>query len=162
MPGSGNGICRRMEMKNRTYFYLGGGYVPKLSTMELVACGLIGAFTFLCVFGVIPLIVNDDRWILNGYIEKDVIQHYAGWMAFRKSAWQYPLGAFTGLMGGIVSYTDSIPWIAIFFKLFESVLPETFQYFGIYIFVCYILQGITGGMIFKLFSDHRILHFQDI
>ena len=72
---------------------------------------------------------------MEGYDETDIIQHYAGWEAFRDSDWAFPL-AYTDHMaegdGTLISYTDSLPWIAIFFKLFNSFFPESFQYFGIY------------------------------
>ena len=43
-----------------------------------------------------------------------------------------------------VVYEDSIPLFALFFKLFSPILPKTFQYFGLFGIVCYILQSILG------------------
>jgi hypothetical protein len=48
-----------------------------------------------------------------------------------------------------IGYTDSIPLLALFFKLFNSWLPANFQYFGFWLFSCYLLQAYFG---FKLGS----------
>lgn len=74
---------------------------------------------------------------MAGYDESDIIQHYSGWLAFRNSEWSFPLGLAKDMAiedGTYISFTDSIPWVAIFFKLFNQFLPETFQYFGLYVF----------------------------
>ena len=89
---------------------------------------------------------------MAGYDESDIIQHYSGWIAFRNSEWSFPLGLEKYMAiedGTYISFTDSIPWVAIFFKLFNQFLPETFQYFGLYVFLCFIFQGIASINIFK-------------
>lgn len=107
----------------------------------------IGIITFGIIYGFRVLNPQNDAWIMAGYDESDIIQHYSGWLAFRNSKWSFPLGLANDMavgQGTIISYTDSILWVAIFFKLFRSILPETFQYFGIYTFLCYILQSIAA------------------
>ncbi len=107
----------------------------------------IGVISFLLIYGVVPLDPQNDAWIMAGYDETDIIQHYSGWLAFRDSAWRFPLGMAEKMAvgdGTIISYTDSIPWVAIFFKLFRRSLPATFQYFEIYTLFCYILQAIAA------------------
>ena len=122
---------------------------------DLIFWAILGAVCFLIIYGVHPLDVTDDRWILNSYVEQDVIQHYSGWMAFRKSDWTYPIGNFDAMSGGILTYTDSIPWASILFKLFRTVLPATFQFFGLYIFLAFILQGIAAGKLLRLLIDDK-------
>ena len=112
----------------------------------IVAAG-IGFLIFLIIYGWTPLNVQNDAWIMAGYDEVDIKQHYAGWLAFRNSRWTFPLGMAENMAvgtGTIISFTDSIPWVAIFFKLFRNALPETFQYFGLYTVLCYILQAIAA------------------
>ena len=46
-----------------------------------------------------------------------------------------------------VIYTDSIPIFAVFFKLFRSILPQQFQYFGIWGLLCFVLQGYYAAKI---------------
>lgn len=115
--------------------------------ISLIAA-ICGLAAFLAVYGVTPLDVTNDLWIMAGYDESDIIQHYAGWLAFRNSGWTFPLGIAGDMAvgdGGVcISFTDSIPWVSIFFKLIRSILPETFQFFGIYALLCYILQSIAA------------------
>jgi len=119
----------------------------------------IGAVIFLLIYGFVPLDVTNDHWILNGYVETDIIQHYGGWVNFRNSDWAFPLGLTNLLMypqGEIISFTDSIPAVSIFFKLISFMLPETFQFFGIYVFLCFVLQGVSSAMLVHEFTDSKV------
>lgn len=120
---------------------------------------MIGLIAFLSVYGWTPLNVTNDHWIMAGYDETDIIQHYAGWTSFRNSDWSFPLGLAGDMAcedGTYISYTDSIPWVAIFFKVFRSILPKTFQYFGLYTLLCFILQSIAAFKIVYLKSKDVI------
>lgn len=128
----------------------------------IASCGLIGALAFLLIYGLVPLDPTNDLWLLGGYDEGDIVQHYAGWLAFRNSPWAFPLGYASGASipdGLIISYTDSVPWVAILCKLFRGILPSTWQYFGLYTFVCFVLQGIAAGLLLNRFSDSRAFTF---
>ena len=53
------------------------------SNLCLILEGIvIGLFAFWIIYGFGPLDVTNDRWIMSGYDESDIIQHYAGWVAF--------------------------------------------------------------------------------
>ena len=61
---------------------------------------------------------------------------------FRNSGWHFPVG----LMDTItypelysVVYTDAVPAFAVVFKILSPVFPKTFQYFGIWGLLCFIL-----------------------
>lgn len=140
-------ICRKSLLDNKGIFY--------------ASVVILSMVCFVILYGVLPLKVTDDRWIAPGYMEYDVNQHYAGWLAVRNSKWGFPLG-YTDTMnypnGAIISFTDSIPLISILLKLFSAFLPETFQFFGIFVFACFILQGISAAMLLQLFvKDRRIV-----
>ena len=109
-----------------------------------------GLAVFLWVYGTAPLHVSWDNWILRGYDELDIQQHYAGWLLFRNAHWAFPLGmADTVAMpdGTAISYTDSLPWVSILLKLLRGFLPATFQWFGLYVLGCFVLQGAAGGLL---------------
>ena len=96
--------------------------------------GLIGFLVFLLIYGFAPLNPVNEQFVLTGYLEKDVAQHYAGWKLYRNSPWSFPLGVgeyIEAPYGNSVSYTDSIPLFAILFKALSPVLPHTFQSVGI-------------------------------
>lgn len=128
---------------NNKYFVFWGG-------------AFLGLIAFLVIYGTSMLNVTNDSLIINGYLEMDIAQHYAGWMLYRSSPWQFPLGVGQNIsypFGSAVSYTDSVPIFAIFFKLIRNFLPETFQYFGLFVLLCYMLQGAFGGLLANLFKD---------
>lgn len=120
---------------------------------------LLGALAFLLIYGWRTLDVTYDAWILSGYVERDVTQHYAGWMLFRDAPWQWPLGLNANLawpLGCAVSYTDSLPLASILCKALSPLLPETFQFFGWYSLLCYMLQGYAAARLMSLVTDGRI------
>ncbi len=137
----------------------------KMKKMELqryfipIIGSVIGLIVFWVIYGFAPLNVKNDSWIMQGYDEADIIQHYAGWCAFRNSKWHYPLGMVdTMAAGSYISFTDSIPLVAIVSKLLLSIAgyTGTFQYFGVYTLLCYILQAIGAGLIIKRKTNDRL------
>ncbi len=134
-----------------------GKNIDSRKYLDPFICGCMGAVVFLLLFGTETLCVTCDKWILKGYVEEDIIQHYTGWMAFRDSAWSFPLGLSGNLgypTGTAISFTDSLPLISILFKCISGILPETFQFFGWYILCCYVLQGISSSLFVRLFTKN--------
>lgn len=132
------------------------------SSIWLILEGIaVGFIVFGIIYGFGPLNVTNDKWIMSGYDELDINQHYAGWVAFRNSAWHFPIGLADGMGGGTyISFTDSIPWFAIFFKLILQIVSYngTFQYFGLYGLLCYILQAVAAGLLIRRkTSNHFII-----
>ena len=82
----------------------------------------------------------------------DVTQHYLGWVYYRNTPWTFPIGLTEGISSeGMVScmYTDSLPLFAVFFKLLSPVLPQTFQYFGLWGVICFALNGGFGAALLR-------------
>lgn len=122
-----------------------------------LVCSLLGAISFLAIFGVEILNPLNDGWLLGE--GSDLTQHYIGWTAYRQSAWSFPVGCADDLAYPFrtsVIFTDSIPLFAVTFKLFSPILPETFQYFGIYGLLCYILQAFFASVILKKYLPRQI------
>ena len=62
-------------------------------TAQLFLLGAaLGTVVFLLVYGLAPLDVANDAFCRGGFIEKDIQQHYAGWLFYRHSALSWPLG----------------------------------------------------------------------
>lgn len=118
--------------------------------------GILGIVVFLLIYGPYSLDVCNDAWILSQYDGPDIVQNYAGWTQYRISDWNYPLGYANKLSysdGTYITYTDSIPYVAIICKLFRNILPPTFQYFGWFTMACFVLQGIGACLLIK--RKHR-------
>ena len=119
--------------------------------------GVLGIIWFLIVYGFRVLDVTYDDWILDNM--GDLNQHYTGWLFYRQSEWHFPLGLADGLSSsGAVScvYTDSIPLFALLFKLLSPLLPDTFQYIGLWGMTCYFMQGAFGMLIARRFSSNAL------
>lgn len=124
-------------------------YLARKDSIQAGIIGaIIGAFVFVAIYGVKILDCTYDGWLLTGYT--DLVQHYMGWVSYRASAWHFPIGLIENIVyPDLVSiiYIDSIPLFAIIFKILSPALPETFQYFGMFGLICFILQGFFGSLI---------------
>ncbi len=117
---------------------------------------LLGAVLFMCIYGLDVLNVTYDKWLLTG---KDLQQHYIGWKYYRNSAWTFPIGLHDGLTHPYyvsVLYTDSIPLFAIIFKALSPILPDTFQYFGLFGLMCYVLNGGLAALLIARINKSKI------
>lgn len=108
---------------------------------------LVGIIAFISIYGVQVLRVTYIDWLLGG---GDLTQNYLGWCFYRSSDWSFPIG----LMDRIswpnkvsIIFTDSVPLAAVFFKLFDRILPEQFQYFGLWGMLCFGAQGAFGALL---------------
>jgi len=120
------------------------------SFFVFTAGGLLGALFFIYIFGTAILDFTYTDWIMKAF--PDFINNYLGWNLFRNSGWYFPIGLMDNIVHPFkvsIIYPDSIPLFAIIFKLLSPVLPEKFQYFGLFGIICYILQGGIGALIVR-------------
>ena len=123
---------------------------------------LLIAFIIFIIFGLIygfkVLNPKNVNWMFaSDYL--DVLQHYVGFEAFRFGNWTIPIGLSNAISYPSyisVIYTDSIPLLAIFFKIFSFMLPKTFQHIGLYGLTCFILQGLLAAKIIRKYTDSKI------
>lgn len=117
--------------------------------------GLLGAVAFLAVFGLAPLDVTNDALVRGGFVERDIQQHYAGWLFLRSSALGWPLGVAQsiGSNGLSIAFTDSVPLVAVLCRLLSPELPGVFQYFGWFTLLCLVLQGGFAALLCGLFAQ---------
>lgn len=90
----------------------------------------------------------------------DSATHYMGWEFFRHtSLMQWPLGLNPKLgldISSSIAFTDSIPLAAFIFKPFNFFLPATFQYLGMWILVCFILQAYLAARLLSHFLTDQV------
>lgn len=123
------------------------GLYEKLILNGWIVAGLFGAFAFLMVAGLAPLDVTNVAWI---YRQNDVASAYTGWTFFREAPWaeKIALNPTYGMdFSGSIIFSDAVPVLAIFFKALGPILPETFQYFGLWVFISFVLQGVFGWLL---------------
>lgn len=122
----------------------------------IIASGLMGVIAFYLCGGFATLNVTNIDFLMSG----DPAQHWVGWEFFRNSPMmQWPIGKNTayGLeLNNSIVYTDSIPIFAVLFKLLSPVLPDTFQYTGIWLLSCFILQGVFGYLLVNKLTNNTV------
>lgn len=118
----------------------------------------MGILCFVTIYGVKILDVTYDGWLCRG--DFDLFQHYIGWGHYRNSDFTFPIGLISTLsypFSMSTIYTDSIPMVAVFFKLLSPCLPETFQYFGWYGLISFMLMGGFSMVLLRRFVKSRVI-----
>lgn len=113
----------------------------------------LGVLGFCYVVGLQILEPQYIGWLYGRF---DPIQHYLGWDFFRRSDWTMPIGlspSFGVDISSSIVYADSIPLMAIIFKGFDHFLPSTFQYFGFWLLICFVLQAYFGWKLAVIYFD---------
>lgn len=96
---------------------------------------------------------QDTAWLS----QNDPLTSWLGWDFFRHTPLlQWPIGAnwnYGMELGSSIVFTDSIPLLAIVFKFFSFALPASFQYFGIWILLCLILQIVWAQKLIGMYCS---------
>lgn len=106
----------------------------------LILATLLGIANTVALFGWGPINPANISWIFG-----DNATYYAGWAFYRRDphlhfplAWTdrigYPIGTSIALL-------DAIPLVAILLRPLSGLLPEPFQYLGLYSLLCFVLQA---------------------
>jgi hypothetical protein len=133
-------------------------YKRELYAIFGIGC-LIGAIIFLIVYGYRILDVQYVNWIYSNP-DSDLFQAQMGFDYFRNSDWGWPIGYYMNFgypFGTSIVFTDSLPLFAIVSKSFGAVLPESFQYLGIWGLLCCCLQGGLSSIILRRYTSKRLL-----
>jgi Family of unknown function (DUF6311) len=109
-----------------------------------LAGGLFGATFLAWLTGTGPLDPTNIDWVMKG----DWVPHHFGWHYFRSEPWHWPPGSVHGYyapLGTSIGLTDSIPLAAYLLKPLSPLLPQPFQYLGLWLLLCFALQGALGA-----------------
>ena len=118
---------------------------------------ILTIFAFKIGLGFDKLNPGNISWLFEA--RADWASHYLGWCFYRDATWQFPLGNIDRYyypIGTNIGFTDSIPLLAIPLKLISFLLPENFQYFGLWLFLCMFLNGYYSLKIFQYFNLNKI------
>lgn len=113
----------------------------------MVIAALLGPLMFFLLFDPRVLDPAYFRWL---FWLPDPATQFLGWHFFRLEDWHLPPGAATNYgmeMGSSIVFTDSIPLLALLFKLVRAALPDKFQYFGLWMLACYLLQALFAWLL---------------
>jgi hypothetical protein len=103
----------------------------------------LGLANTLALFGWDPINPSNTAWVFG-----DNATYYVGWALYRHDphlsfplAWTdrvgYPVGTSIALL-------DAIPLVAVLLRPLGWLLPEPFQYLGLYSALCFVLQAYFG------------------
>lgn len=114
-------------------------FMKKKNCIEIVLISLISIISWIYLLGLENINLTNTYWLKNG----DLSQYQIGWNFFRTDDWRFPIGLnpnYGIYLGSNIILSDSIPILALIFKSLKFFLPQSFQYFSIWILVCIFLQ----------------------
>mgnify|MGYP001382914904 CR=1 FL=1 len=116
---------------------------------------LISFFWLINVVGIENISFKNIKWLHS----LETSTHQIGWYFFKNDIWRFPLGSnpnYGEMIGNCIVFSDSIPILALFFKLFKSFISENFQYFSLWYFLCFYFQLFFSFKILKKFTNSEI------
>lgn len=96
------------------------------------------------------------------WLRNDPAVYQAGWEFLRNAPWRFPPTWIPHLdypFGISAAYLDVIPVIAVPLKLASHILPNRFQYLGLYAVLCLVLQGYFGARLMSRFTSDKLAIF---
>lgn len=122
---------------------------------------LVGLFFYWYFTRLNGLDPRDVNWLLPfWHTHIDSAANYLGWEYFRSAPiLQWPLGRTPNLgpgPGSSISMTDSIPLMAFLFKPFTHWYQGTFQYFGIWTLICFVLQSVASWKLIGIWVKDQL------
>lgn len=130
-----------------------------MKSKEIFIFGFI--ITIICfkfIYGLSVIVPTNINWLMSEY--HDWGQHYLGWSFYKEENWTFPIGTIQNYnypAGSNIGFTDSIPIVAIFFKVFKAILPNDFQYFGLWFLICHLLITYYTIKILQLYKASTVL-----
>ena len=114
---------------------------------------LASILLFIYLLGLDFIKFSNYEWLYSG----DLSTYHLGWKYFRNDVWRFPIGLnpnYGIYLNTSIIFSDSIPFLAIFFKSIKNFIPNDFQYFSLWIFICIYLQlFFSFKIIYKLTND---------
>lgn len=117
---------------------------------------VLGAFAFFIACPAYILDPTNLEWVYpkpsDLYAAGDFHTHYLGWLFFRHAPWSFPIGnisSYVAPLDTFLAYTDSIPLVALPLRFLGHLLPDDFQYLGLWALLCLVLQGVFAVRVLR-------------
>jgi len=121
----------------------------KIKTLFLI---IAVAFT-IAVVGFDNIFFKSVLWLHDA---NESAYNQLGWHFFKNDIWRFPFGSnpnYGGSFGSSIVYTDSVPFLAILFKLIKPAISGNFQYFSFWYLLCFYFQLFFSFKILKKFTN---------
>ena len=113
---------------------------------------VMGFAAFVAVVGFGILNPRNVSWLLADF---DMTLEYLGWAFYRYGPWTFPIGLNPNFgldISSSIIYSNSMPLFAMVFKPFSALLGEPFQFWGIWILLCFVLQAWMAWLLMGLIT----------
>lgn len=113
---------------------------------------VMGIIAFFMVVGWGILDPKNVSWLLADF---DMTLEYLGWAFYRHSPWTFPIGLNPNFgldISSSIIYSNSMPLFAMVLKPFSSLLSEPFQFWGIWLLLCFVLQAYMSWLVIGLMT----------
>ena len=95
---------------------------------------------------------------INWITYKDTLIDQLAWKFFYNDNWHFPLGKNPNYgieIGNSIVFTGAVPFLSIILKIFKNFLPNNFQFFSFWIFLCFFLQLLFSYLIVYHFTQNK-------
>lgn len=109
-------------------------------TRQVLIPFMLGVSGFFAATGGRVLAPRNIAWITD----LDAITYYLGWLFYRSSPWTFPLGMnprYGDELSSSIMFVDNVPLLSLLFKALGPWLSDPFQYFGLWLLCCCVLQA---------------------
>jgi hypothetical protein len=124
--------------------------------MGVLGGAIFGGLFFYWIAGWRVIDPTQIEWLMK----LDWRINFLGWHLYRNDPWLNPPGAIVGYLAGegtTIGLTDSVPLAAMLLKPFDAWLPTPFQYFGLWLLACFVLQGAFGARLAGFYTRNPLL-----
>jgi hypothetical protein len=124
--------------------------------LGIVGALALGLFAFLVLIGWQTLLPSNIGWLNFA----DRAMHTLGWMNFRQQPWGMPPGLNPGLgleLANSIALVDGLPLFALPAKLLSAWLPQPFQYWGIWLFLSFLLHALFAYLLARQLGAGRLV-----
>ena len=146
-------IFTRVEVLHARYF-------SSLSSLSAYLIAIAIAYAFVAYQFPVSFLMGNSTVFDHG----DIAQHVSGWWYYARDSWHFPLLHTTRLdhpTGVSIAYTDSIPLLALPFKvlitLFPNWLPAHFHYVGLWIGLVFVSQAVAATFLMRALGVKSLL-----
>ena len=130
--------------------------LPSIFSGSALPGALVGILAFFIVMPANVLDPGNIGWL---GLHEDTKTYYLAWDYFRRLPWGAPISQNSDYgieIAASVFMADVVPLMAIPLKLFAPYLGRVFQYHGIWLFLCFALQGYFAWKIASSMTDKNV------
>ena len=126
---------------------------------------IISVIFFIISLIMIRFILGQDGFAFDEYIYSenyDIVSNQLALKFFINDVWHFPLGKNPNYgidVGNSIVFSEAIPILAFFAKLFKNFLPNNFQLISIWFVICFTLQLLLSYLIIKNFTNKLFYSF---